>query len=146
MAKLKSSGADTLAIFATPTFAVQAYEAAHKLGWKPKHVINNSGAASAPAMLKAAADGRTSWSTARSRSRSLKDPNDPAVAHERVKLYRSILARYAPGASIDDALHVYGMAVAWTAVEAMRKAGRNLTRAVAAEGARHASLRPATRS
>ena len=42
IAKLKSSGADTLAIFATPMFAVQAYAAANKLGWKPKHVINNA--------------------------------------------------------------------------------------------------------
>ena len=42
IAKLKASGADTLAIFATPTFAIQAYQFANKLGWKPKHVINNA--------------------------------------------------------------------------------------------------------
>ena len=42
IAKLKASGADTLAIFATPTFAIQAYSFANKLGWKPKRVINNA--------------------------------------------------------------------------------------------------------
>ena len=38
-----------------------------------------------------------------------------------MKLYRQILARYAPGANPDDPLHVYGMAAAWTAVEAMQQ-------------------------
>ena len=33
IAKLKSSGADTLAIFATPQFAIQSYVFANKLGW-----------------------------------------------------------------------------------------------------------------
>ena len=42
IAKLKASGADTLAIFATPNFAVQAYSIANKLGWKPKRVVNNA--------------------------------------------------------------------------------------------------------
>ena len=42
-----------------------------------------------------------------------------------MKLYRQILARYAPGEDPADALHVYGMAVAWTAVEAIRKAGHD---------------------
>ena len=45
-----------------------------------------------------------------------------------MKLYRKILARYAPGATRDDSLYVYGMAAAWTAVEAMRRAGKDLTR------------------
>ena len=45
-----------------------------------------------------------------------------------MKLYRTIMGRYAPDANADDPLHVYGMAVAWTAVDALRKAGKNLTR------------------
>ena len=58
IARLKSSGADTLAIFATPTFAVQAYTFAHKLGWKPKRVINNAVASASTVMLRAGADGQ----------------------------------------------------------------------------------------
>ena len=36
VAKLKASGADTFAIFATPKFAIQSYVFANRLGWKPK--------------------------------------------------------------------------------------------------------------
>ena len=45
-----------------------------------------------------------------------------------MKLYRKIMAQYAPGANVDDPLHVYGMASAWTAADALKKAGKNLTR------------------
>ena len=57
-----------------------------------------------------------------------------------MKLYRTILNRYAPGATADDALYVYGMAAAWTAVDALKRAGKDLTRASLAEGARHVHL------
>jgi branched-chain amino acid transport system substrate-binding protein len=39
VAKLKASGADTLMLFATPKFMIQAVVAAHKLGWKPQLYI-----------------------------------------------------------------------------------------------------------
>ena len=68
MAKLKASGADTLAIFATSAFAAQAYAAAAKLGWKPKHVINNSVGADAATMSAPPTAAATSSSPARSRS------------------------------------------------------------------------------
>ena len=42
IAKLKASGADVLALFATPKFAIQGYVYANKLGWKPKLTINNA--------------------------------------------------------------------------------------------------------
>ena len=59
----------------------------------------------------------------------LKDPTDPKWKKDAaMKLYRSIMKRYAPGANANDVYHVYGMAAAWTAVEALRKAGKNLTR------------------
>jgi hypothetical protein len=45
-----------------------------------------------------------------------------------MKLYRSIMKRYAPSANANDVYHVYGMAAAWTAVEAIRKVGKDLTR------------------
>ena len=46
-----------------------------------------------------------------------------------MKLYRRILTQYAPGANVNDPLHVYGMASAWTAADALKKAGKDLTRA-----------------
>ena len=57
----------------------------------------------------------------------VKNPNDavwrkdPAVA-----LYQSILKRFAPGAKATDVYHWYGMTVAWTMVDTLRRAGKNL--------------------
>ena len=59
----------------------------------------------------------------------LKDPTDPRWKNDAaMRLYRQIMKRYAPGANVNDVYHVYGMAAAWTAVEALRKAGKDLTR------------------
>lgn len=46
-----------------------------------------------------------------------------------VALYRSIMRRHNPSGKSTDVYNWYGMAVAWTMVETLRKAGRNLTRA-----------------
>jgi branched-chain amino acid transport system substrate-binding protein len=60
----------------------------------------------------------------------LKDPTDPKWKKDAaIRLYRSIMARYAKGANVNDVYHVYGMAVAFTTVEALERAGKNLTRA-----------------
>ena len=129
IAKLKASGADTLAIFATPNFAVQAYSIANKLGWKPKRVINNAVGAGAATMVRASDDGQNKLVNGTISIAFMKDPNDPQWKTDAsMKLYRKILSRYAPGATGDDSLYVYGMAAAWTAVEALRRAGKDLTR------------------
>jgi branched-chain amino acid transport system substrate-binding protein len=59
----------------------------------------------------------------------LKDPTDPKWKGDAaIKLYLQIMKKYAPGANVNDVYHVYGMASAWTTVEALRQAGKNLTR------------------
>jgi branched-chain amino acid transport system substrate-binding protein len=130
IAKLKASGADTLAIFATPSFALQAYSIANKSGWKPKRVVNSAAGSGAATMVKASDNGLNKLVNGTISIAFMKDPNDPQwKADANMKLYRKILNRYAPGATGDDALYVYGMAAAWTAVEALRRAGKDLTRA-----------------
>ena len=42
-----------------------------------------------------------------------------------MKLYRSIMARYAKGANAKDVYHVYGMAVAYETVKVLKAAGKN---------------------
>ena len=129
IAKLKASGADTLAIFASPNVAVQAYSTANKLGWKPKRVIASAAGAGAATMVRASDSGQNKLVNGTISITFMKDPNDPQwTADATMKLYRKILTRYAPGATGDDSLYVYGMAAAWTAVEALRRAGKNLTR------------------
>lgn len=130
IAKLKASGADTLAIFATPTFAIQAYQFANKLGWKPKHVINNAVASASTSMQIASSGGQNPLVDGTVSIVFLKDPTDPQWRTDSaMKLYRKIMAQYAPGANANDSLHVYGMASAWTVADALKKAGRDLTRA-----------------
>lgn len=130
IAKLRASGADTLVLFATPTFAIQAYQAANRIGWKPKHVVTNAAAAASASMQAASFGGRNRLVNGTISIQFLRDPTDlrsrkdPATG-----LYRRIMKQYAPGANADDPLYVYGMAAAWTAVEALKKAGKDLTRA-----------------
>jgi hypothetical protein len=59
----------------------------------------------------------------------VKDPTDAVWAKDPVvKLYKSILAKYAPGAKPVDVYNFYGMAVAYTMVDALQHAGKNPTR------------------
>ncbi|HET6601885.1 MAG TPA: ABC transporter substrate-binding protein [Gaiella sp.] len=129
IAKLRSSGANVFAVFATPKFAIQAYVYANKLGWKPKLSLTNA-VSSASNIMQLASEGGTNKVVEGSVSIVfLKDPTDPKWKKDAaMKLYRSIMKRYAPSANANDVYHVYGMAAAWTAVEAIRKAGKNLTR------------------
>ena len=130
IAKLKASGADTLALFATPTAAIQAYGLAHKLGWKPKHVVENSVASSATTMTAASDGGRNKLVNGTISIAFLKDPNDPQWSKDvGMQLFHTILGHYAPSANQGDPMLVYGMAAAWTAVEAIRRVGSKLTRA-----------------
>jgi branched-chain amino acid transport system substrate-binding protein len=130
VAKLKASGADTFAIFATPKFAIQSFVFANKLGWQPKRVINNA-VSSASNIMQLAAEGGTNKVVNGAISIVfLKDPTDPQWKSDAaMKLYGQIMKKYAAGANANDVYHVYGMAVAWTTVEALKKAGKDLSRA-----------------
>jgi branched-chain amino acid transport system substrate-binding protein len=129
VAKLKSSGANVLAVFATPKFAIQSYVFANKLGWRPL-IINNTVSAASNVMTLAAEGGQNKSIGGSISATFLKDPTDPRWAKDpAIRQYRTIMARYAKGANVKDVYHVYGMAVAYTTVEVLRAAGRNLTRA-----------------
>ena len=145
VAKLKASGANTFAIFATPKFAIQSYVFASRLNWKPKLTLANA-VSSASNIMQLAGEGGTNKVVNGSVSIVfLKDPTDPKWANDAtMKLYRQVLKQFAPGANANDVYHVYGMASAWTAVEALKKAGKNLTRAglVKVVGAMNLSSNP----
>lgn len=129
VAKLRASGANVFAVFAIPKQAIQAYGSASKLGWKPKLSLTNA-VSSASNIMQLASEAGTNKVVEGSVSIVfLKDPTDPKWKKDAaMRLYRSIMKRYAPGADANDVYHVYGMAAAWTAVEAIRKVGKNLTR------------------
>jgi hypothetical protein len=137
LAKLKSSGADTLMLFATPKFAIFGYVGSFRLGWHP-HVYVTSVSIS-PDIMKIAkfasnqkqVDGSVSIAF-------VKDPTSKQWAKDKtVQLYKTVMKRFLPSAKADDVFNYYGMAVAFTMVDTLRKAGRNPTRESVLRAATH---------
>ncbi len=128
VAQLKASGADTLMLFATPKYMIQAIVAAKKLGWKPQlYLASVSIEPTIMAIARANAPDLTLGARAIA---FVKNPNDPIWRRDpTVALYRSILERFAPAAKATDVYNWYGMTVAWTMVDTIRRAGKDLTRA-----------------
>ena len=137
LARLKASGADTLMLFATPKFAIFGYVGSFRLGWHP-HVYVTSVSIS-PDIMKIAKFGSNQKQVEGSISIAfVKDPTAQQWAKDKtVRLYKTIVKRFLPGAKPDDVFNYYGMAVAYTMVDTLRKAGRNLTRAGLLRAATH---------
>jgi branched-chain amino acid transport system substrate-binding protein len=129
LATLKASGADTLMVFALPKQTIQAMVGADKLGWHPRPYI--AAVSIDPFVMEVARSNTGGRATAGATSIAfLKDASnlrrwgrDPGV-----RLYHSILKRYAPSSDPKAVANIYGMAAAYTLVDALRRAGRNLTR------------------
>jgi branched-chain amino acid transport system substrate-binding protein len=125
---LKSSGADTLVLFATPKFFIQAITATHRLGWKPQVYI--ASVSIEPTIMGIARFNAPELTNGALSIAFVKNPNDPIWAKDKaVALYRSVMRRFNPTGKQTDVYNWYGMTVAWTMVETLRKAGRSLTRA-----------------
>jgi branched-chain amino acid transport system substrate-binding protein len=128
MSTLHASGANVLVLNVTPQYAILAYLAAHKLGWHPKIYVSSICISPNVMDIVRASVGQDvngSLSIA-----FLKDPTDAVWAKDPVvALYKSILKKYAPGAKPEDVYNFYGMAVAYTMVDALKHAGKSPTRA-----------------
>jgi branched-chain amino acid transport system substrate-binding protein len=137
IARLKSTGADTLMLFATPKFAIFGYVDAFRLGWHP-HVYVTSVSIS-PDIMKIARVASSRKQVEGSVSIAfVKDPTSKQWAGDKtVRLYQSILQRFLPSAKPEDVFNYYGMAVAYTMVDTLRKAGRDPTRASVLKAATH---------
>ena len=137
LARLKSSGADTLMLFATPKFAIFGYVGAFRLGWHPEYYLTS--VSISPDIMKIAKFGSNQKQVEGSISIAfVKDPTANQWAKDKtVRLYKTIMRRYLPSAPADDVFNYYGMAVAYTMVDTLRKAGRNLTRAGVLRAATH---------
>jgi branched-chain amino acid transport system substrate-binding protein len=129
IAKLKASGANVLANFATPKFAIQSIVYANRLEWRPL-VIDNSVSAATNIMLIAAEGGKNKTVEGTVSLNFLKDPSDARWRKDPgMNTYRAIMSRYAKGANVSDVYHVYGMAVAYETVSLFKRLGANPTRA-----------------
>jgi branched-chain amino acid transport system substrate-binding protein len=124
VAQLKASGANTFCIFAFGKFAIQAFQYANKLGWKPQIYVNDVASASSIMQLspRSTAEGAISivWG---------KDPATPQFKSDPgTALAAKIIKKYIPGGNPSDGFLTAGMAEAFTMVDALKAAGKNLTR------------------
>lgn len=124
VAQLKASGANTFCVFAFGKFAIQAFQYASKLGWKPQIYVNDVASASSimQIMPRSTSEGAISivWG---------KDPATPKFKNDAGSaLAAKIIKRYISGANPSDGFLTAGMAEAFTMVDALKAAGKNLTR------------------
>ncbi len=128
IALLKASGADTLMLFVTPKFFLQAITTTHRLGWKPQVYV--ASVSIEPTIMAIARFNAPELTRGALSIAFVKNPNDPIWAKDKaVALYRSIMRKYNPSGKQSDVYNWYGMTVAWTMVETLRRAGKSPTRA-----------------
>ena len=117
VARLRARGVDTLMIFASRPVAAQALQALDRLRWRPALFVSHAAASTGAVKLGAVSIG------------FVKDPADSRWREDPgMELYHRIMRRYLPDANVGDRHHVYGMAVAFTMADALRRAGPGLTR------------------
>ena len=111
-------------LFATPKYAIQGFAAANRLGWKPQVYVASISIEPnimAIARLNAPALTKGALSIA-----FVKNPNDPIWAKDpALALYRKIMKRHHPRGKPGDVYNWYGMTVAWTMVETLKRAGQD---------------------
>jgi branched-chain amino acid transport system substrate-binding protein len=131
MARLRSSGASILAIFATPRFTIGAYAIATALRWTPNVVYTNSVSATDTFLTLAKTSGASDAILNNTyTTQYLMDPANPVWDKTPgMKLYKQVMADYYPKGRVTDGLNLYGVAVAHAFVQLLYKAGKNPTRA-----------------
>jgi branched-chain amino acid transport system substrate-binding protein len=128
LAVLRGSRANVLMLLTTPQYVIQGFIEVNRLGWRPKTFV--SSISIEPSVMKIATASTSPRVTEGAISLAwLKDPTNPRWARDRgVLLYRRIMRTHCPGCRASDVYHYAGMAFAYTMVDALRRAGRNLTR------------------
>jgi branched-chain amino acid transport system substrate-binding protein len=126
-------------LFSTPKFTIQAYAYSRQLGWRPKVYVNAVSSASNVMGIATLGNGKKQTDGTISIV-FIKDPTDPRWAKDRgIKLYRTVMKRY-KGTNPSDVYNAYGMSVAHTFVEALKKAGKNPTRDSIMRAATHLNI------
>jgi branched-chain amino acid transport system substrate-binding protein len=129
MTRIRASGATIFVILATPASTIRAYATGKALGYNPEQIYLNSVSATAAFLNVAVGAAGAAYVNGSLSTAYLKDPanpewdNDPAM-----KLYRQIMAKYAPSANANNGLYFYGVAKAEAFVQALFKTGKNPTR------------------
>jgi branched-chain amino acid transport system substrate-binding protein len=126
---LRAAGVDTLLIAALPTPTIIAYATMAGIGWKPANIFTTSVSATSTFLPIAVSKAGAAEVNGTISTYYTKDPANPTWANDAgMKLYLKIMAKYAPSADPKNGLYLYGMAKAYTFVQALRAAGPNPTR------------------
>ena len=129
IAQLRRSGANVLMMFALPKQTIAGFLAANRFGWRPPTYVTSVSVDPAVMKIVQATTGNRAGENAIT-VQWMKDSSNPANARDAsIRLYKSIMRRHAPDRNVDEVVHLYGMAVAYSMVQTLRAAGRNPTRA-----------------
>ena len=124
---LKAAGANVFVIFALPTQTIGALVTATKVGWTRDATIINNVSANPVFQKIASANGGTVDGVLSTNYLNLVTGANSSTAG--AGLAKSIILKYAPALDLNDSNVVYGLGAAWTMAYALKKAGKNLTRA-----------------
>jgi len=130
MAKIKATGAAVLVILQIPTPTVRSIATGKALGYNPDQIYMNSVSAFRAPMNAAVASAGAPYVNGILSVNYLKDPDSPTWDNDpAMKQYKTIVEKYLPGRNFRDGQVYYGVAKAESFVQALYKAGKNLTRA-----------------
>jgi branched-chain amino acid transport system substrate-binding protein len=130
MTRIRASGAPIFVLLATPTSTIRAYATGKALGYNPEQIYLNSVSATAAFLNVAVGAAGAPYVNGSISVAYLKDPSSPQWNNDAaMKLYRQIMAKYAPSADANNGLYFYGVAKAEAFVQALTAAGKNPNRA-----------------
>jgi branched-chain amino acid transport system substrate-binding protein len=130
MVRVRGSGATVLAVFQLPNPTARTIATGKAIGYNPEQIYMNSVAAIKPATDGMIGAAGAPYVNGILSVAYLKDPSSPRWNNDAaMKQYRTIMSRYGAGVNADDPQVFYGVAKAETFVQALYKAGKNLTRA-----------------
>jgi branched-chain amino acid transport system substrate-binding protein len=125
LSTLKGKGADTLFLFTTPAFTIRSLATVTALHWEPTIYLNS---VSNPQVYMGIAKKNGAALKNVTSVGYLKDPTDPQWASDAgMKLYKEVIANCST-CNVNDGFNIYGVAVAYTMVDILKKAGTNMTR------------------
>jgi branched-chain amino acid transport system substrate-binding protein len=135
---IRQSGAEVIAILATPSPTVKTFATMKALRYKPEQVILNSVSANDYVMNLALTNSDAATLEGSISTAYLMNSNDPKYANNAsVKLYKAQMAKWAPNADPKNTFYYYGFAKAYDVVKLLAASGKNPTRAKVLSAARH---------
>jgi ABC-type branched-subunit amino acid transport system substrate-binding protein len=130
IAALKSAGAQVVALATVPAATALALLPAASIGYSPQWVSSNVGAdpPTVAALLNSFSKGAAGASLLNGMISDAYAPPEADTSNAWIQAIQKVLTKYDPGAPLDGNT-TYGVELGYTFIQALQKAGPNLTRA-----------------